>query len=426
MAAYEWLRTFAPNEHDPLSQTVPNVVETKLRRRLTLPLLTLYGIGVTVGAGIYVLIGAVAAHAGIFTPLSFVIAATVKGLTVAKNAELCGMFPVAAGEVAYVRAAFRRRWLTIFTGLTMIGASLIAIATVAIGSAGYIAQFVNVPQPVVVMVVIVSLGLVSAWGVLESVVLASIFTIIEFTGLLLIVIAGWRADLPIGSAIFAIPPLEYRAEMAIAFASLLAFFAFTGFEDLTNMAEETHAPERNVPLAMAITLVVTTLLYVLVSGIAVTALPIEKLSASPAPLSLVYREVAGFGPATIGVIAIVATLNTIIAQMTMAIRVVYGMASQGDLPRTLANVNQRTSTPLVATLGIVVLAVVLALIAPFEQLAEGTSLATLIVFALVNLALLKIRLTRSHVKRSFVRVPLVVPILGLMTCLAMIASSFVS
>jgi amino acid transporter len=192
------------------------------------------------------------------------------------------------------------------------------------------------------------------------------------------------------------------------------------------MAEETHAPERNVPLAMAITLVVTTLLYVLVSGIAVTALPIEKLSASPAPLSLVYREVAGFGPATIGVIAIVATLNTIIAQMTMAIRVVYGMASQGDLPRTLANVNQRTSTPLVATLGIVVLAVVLALIAPFEQLAEGTSLATLIVFALVNLALLKIRLTRSHVKRSFVRVPLVVPILGLMTCLAMIASSFVS
>jgi len=150
----------------------------QLRRRLNLPLLTLYGIGVTIGAGIYVLIGAIAGHAGRHAPLSFVFAAVVMGLTVGSYAELSTRYPVAAGEAAYVRAAFRKRWLSTAVGLTMIGTAIIATATVAIGSAGYIAQFVDLPQPLVVAVVIVALGLISAWGVLESVMLASLFTVI--------------------------------------------------------------------------------------------------------------------------------------------------------------------------------------------------------------------------------------------------------
>src|SRR5690242_6149675 len=121
--------------------------EPRLRRSLTLPLLTLYGIGATIGAGIYVLIGAVAAHAGRHAPLAFFIAAVVMGLTVASYAELCARFPVAAGEAAYVRAAFRRRWLSTLTGIVMIGSATIVAATVAIGSAGYIGQFVAWPKP---------------------------------------------------------------------------------------------------------------------------------------------------------------------------------------------------------------------------------------------------------------------------------------
>src|ERR1041385_8223686 len=171
----------------------------RLRRSLTLPLLTLYGIGVTVGAGIYVLIGSVARHAGIHAPLAFVLAAIVMGLTVASYAELCARYPVAAGEAAYVRAAFRKRWISTLTGLSMIGAGVIATATVAIGSAGYIAQFIDVPRPFIITAVIVSLALVSAWGVLQSVMLACIFTIVEVCGLVLIIVAGWHADLPIGS-----------------------------------------------------------------------------------------------------------------------------------------------------------------------------------------------------------------------------------
>jgi basic amino acid/polyamine antiporter, APA family len=330
---------------------------------------------------------------------------------------------VAAGEAAYVRAAFHRRWISTLTGLAMIGAGVVATATVAIGSAGYIEQFVGLPRPVIVTAVIVCLAMVSAWGVLESVLLACVFTVIEVSGLVMIVAAAWHADLPIGSSLFAMPTASFAQWSGISFAGLLAFFAFTGFEDLTNMAEETREPERNIPIAMAVTLVVTTGLYVLIAAIAVVALPIDRLATSPAPLSLLFREVAGISPTAISAIAIVATLNTIIAQMTMAIRVVYGLADQGDLPRVFAQVHRKTSTPLLATATIAILALCLALVAPFEKLAEATSLATLFVFALVNLALIKIRLGKAKRAPSILTVPLVVPVLGLLTCLAMAAIS---
>jgi APA family basic amino acid/polyamine antiporter len=172
-----------------------NPSEGQLQRRLGLPLLTLYGIGVTIGAGIYVLIGSVAGHAGKAAPLAFVIAAVVMGLTVASYAELCTRYPVAAGEAAYVRAAFHRRWLSMATGLVMIGSATIVAATVAIGSAGYISEFVAWPKPLIVTIVIVALALVSAWGVLESVVLAALLTLVEVSGLLLIVAAAVQADI---------------------------------------------------------------------------------------------------------------------------------------------------------------------------------------------------------------------------------------
>lgn len=394
-----------------------------LRRRLSLPLLVLYGVGVTIGAGIYVLIGSVAGHAGMHAPLAFVLAAIVMGLTVGSYAELCTRYPVAAGEAAYVKAAFRHRALSTATGLVMIASGVVAAATVALGSTGYIAHFIDWPAPLVVAIVVIVLGLVSAWGILESVLLASIFTIVEVAGLAIIIVAGVRADLPIASALFTMPSIQSGLWPGIAFASLLAFFAFTGFEDLTNMVEEAKTPERNVPIAMAITLVLTTILYVVISAIAVSALPIERLAASASPLSLVYRELAGVSPATISAIAIVATLNTVIAQMTMATRVVYGMAKLGDLPHVLGSVNRATATPLLATGSIIIATLTLAWLTPFERLAELTSISTLIVFAMVNLALLKLRFEGARPRPGVLTVPLFVPVLGLVSSLALIVSA---
>lgn len=396
-----------------------------LRRRLGLPLLTLYGIGITIGAGIYVLIGAVAGHAGVHAPWSFLLAGVAMALTVGSYAELATRIPVSAGEAAYVRAAFQSRFASTVTGLLAILIGVISSATVAIGSAGYIGQFVTLPQSVIVALVLLALGAVAAWGILESVLLASLFTLIETGGLLIIIVAGLHAQVPIAAAL-ALPPLEPAVLSGIAYASLRAFFAFIGFEGLANVVEEAKAPQRDIPRAMVFTLAISVALYLAVAAVAVSAVPPADLAASPAPLSLVFRALAGISPSTISAIAIVATLNTILAQMTMAARIVYGLARQGDLPKRVGQVHPKTGTPIIATALIVAATLVLALMVPFERLAESTSLATLLVFALVNLSLLRLRHRKHVTAGTHVRVPLWVPALGFVVCVAMMAAAILA
>jgi APA family basic amino acid/polyamine antiporter len=134
-----------------------------LRRRLTLPMLVLYGVGVTIGAGIYVLIGSMAAHAGVHAPLAFILAGIVMGFTAASYAELTTRFPVSAGEAAYVRAAFNSRFFAIAIGLLTIVIGVISSAAVSIGSVGYIREFIDLPHAAIVVLVVIGLGLVSAW-----------------------------------------------------------------------------------------------------------------------------------------------------------------------------------------------------------------------------------------------------------------------
>ena len=164
-------------DRDPAIQLPP-----RLRRRLSLPLLVLYGVGITIGAGIYVLIGAVAGHAGRQAPWAFLLAAATMALTVGSYAELATRFPVSAGEAAYVRAAFRSRLASTATGLITIVIGIVASAAVVLGAAGYIAQFTALPQSAVVALVLGALGAVAAWGILESVLLASLVTLIEAGG----------------------------------------------------------------------------------------------------------------------------------------------------------------------------------------------------------------------------------------------------
>src|SRR6267142_1674424 len=227
---------------DPsIESTVP------LRRRLGLPLLVLYGTGITIGAGIYVLVGQVAGHAGAYAPWSFVVAATVMALTVASYAELSTRFPVSAGEAAYVMAAFQSRRFATAIGLMTVAIGVISSATVTLGSAGYIQQFINLPPYLIAVAVVLFLGGVAAWGILESVLLASVITVIETGGLLVIIIAAIHADLPFAAAIVQMPPPDATVLSGIAFGSLLAFFAFIGFEDLANVVEEARVPHRDIP-----------------------------------------------------------------------------------------------------------------------------------------------------------------------------------
>ena len=210
-------------------------------------------------------------------------------------------------------------------------------------------------------------------------------------------------------------PLVPSPDIAIAVGvfggMLLAFFAFIGFEDMVNMAEEVHAPERTLPLAIILTLVVTSLIYVGVATVAVTVVAPELLAQSGAPLALVFTTASGLDPAAFSTIAVIATVNTVLIQIIMASRVIYGMAAGGALPAWLGRIHWRTHTPVVATLAVTVVILLLALFLPLTGLARMTSAVTLTVFTFVNLALARIKLTDEGPRPAF-QVPIAVPIVG--------------
>lgn len=395
-----------------------------LARRLTLPLAVLFGLGVTIGAGIYVLIGVAAGRAGMHAPWAFVLAAIVMAPTAASIAELASRMPVSAGEAAYVEAAFCAPWLTRTVGAMVVFVGITSAAAIARGSAGYIRELVPLPFMLLLVAVILTMGCVAIWGIMESVLVAATMTLIEIAGLLVIAAFGivtlpdFTARLP--EAVTGLHSIS--AVTGILSASLLAFFAFIGFESLANIAEEVKNPERTLPRAIAWTLLLSTGLYVLVVWVALIAVPREILAASTAPLSLVYSKVTGASPVVISAIAVVATINGIIAQMVMASRVIYGLADRGHMPGALAHVHEATRTPVAATLLVIALVLLLAITVPIGPLAEATSRITLAIFALVNAALVALKRRRPDIEPSF-RVPIAVPMAGAILCSALLFAS---
>lgn len=393
--------------------------KAQLKRSLTLPLIVLYGLGVTIGAGIYVLVGATASVAGSYAPLSFVLAALVMLPSACSFAELVGRLPVSAGEAAYVRAGFNSATLSVIVGLLVVSAGTVSAAAICLGSVGYIRQFIDVSGPVLIPIVVLLITFIAAWGVRESVTFAAVMTVIEIVGLLAVIAGGFLGGAAHDfSPVFA--PVSGETVMHIGFgvmsAGVLAFFAFIGFEDLVNMAEETQEPSRIMPRAIFLTLAISTTLYVLVSIVAVLNVPIADLAGAEAPLSLVFERTTGASPITISFIAIIATLNGVIVQVIMGARVIYGLSQQGSLPASLGYVHPVTRTPLVATALIGLIVIVLATLVPLKGLAELTSQITLTVFALVNLSLWHIKRRGDPAPAGTFINPQWVPLAGLICC----------
>lgn len=398
-----------------------------LKRSLGLTMLVLYGLGVTIGAGIYVLIGAAAARAGPNAPIAFLIAATIMALSAASFAELATRMPLSAGEAVYVEAGFSSKRAGFAAGLMVVAAALISSAAIAQGAAGYIGVFVNAPPAVLIVGVIVLTGLVAAWGISEAVWFAAVMTVIEICGLLAIVLAGlWRDPAILASAPLALTGLGSAAAWpGILGATMLAFFAFIGFEAMVNVAEEVEEPKRVLPLAIAITLAVSTALYILVVWVAIQSVPRAELAGSSAPLSLVFERLTGASPVLISLIAIFATVNGVIVQSLLASRVIYGMARQGTLPRALGEVNATTHTPLLATAVAVGLTLIAALALPIEKLADMTTQAMLVVFAAVNAALWMLK-RRGEGGQGGITVPIWVPVAGTVSCIALLLADLLS
>jgi amino acid transporter len=386
----------------------------------------LYGLGTTIGAGIYVLVGVAAGHAGLYAPVAFIIAALGIAPTALAYAELSGRLPVSAGEAAYARSGFRSEWIALLTGGLVIVSGLVSSATISVGCAGYLKTFVDFPDTVLVIAVVVLMGVAAIWGIMESVLLAALFTLIEAGGLIILIIYGFSSDLvDLHRLPEMIPPLNgFPLWLGIFNAGLMAIFAFVGFEDLVNVAEETKNPARNMPKAIFLTLGITTVLYALVTIVAVLAIPPAELVASEAPLSLVFSTLTGGSPIIISGIAIFATANTILVQFIMVSRVIYGMAKQGKYTGILAKINPLTRTPLIATVLVGAVTLILALTFPLVRLAELTSQVILLVWILVNTALVGIKLRKDPAPDNCFITPVWIPVSGAVICGALVVLSF--
>jgi amino acid transporter len=384
----------------------------ELSRSINLPLLTLYGLGTTIGAGIYVVIGETAAAAGYYLPAVFLIAAFVAGLSAASFAELSTRYPVSAGEAAYLRAGLGFSGLSLLTGLAVALSGAISSATLLQGGAGYLGEVIPLPQQALFIILLLAIGALVAWGILKSLLLTAIITLVEIGGLAL-VIAYAPAD-PVTlvmRAAAAAGPLDFTVLAGMSAAILLAFFAFIGFEDMVNVVEEVENPRRTMPAAIGLTLIITTLLYVWIALIAVNAVDPAELGGNNAPLALIFTSLSGHGVWIFSVIGTLAVINGVIIQLIMGSRVIYGLARLGQLPAILGYVSNRTRTPLYATALMCVVILALGLTLSLRDLAQTTSALTLAAFALVNLSLIIIKLRPEQPKDIF-RVPAAVPVLG--------------
>lgn len=389
----------------------------RLRRVLGLPLLTFYGLGTIVGAGIYVLVGKVAATAGVHTPLAFALAAITAGLTGVAYAELSARFPRSAGEAVYTQAAFDRNWLTLAVGWAVVLMGTVSAAAIVRGFVGYVELFVDSPDWLIVVTTVLALGAIACLGIGQSVGIAAAITVIEVLGLVFVIAVASPAlaQLPerLAQADAAGALLQPHTWSGILLGAVLAFYAFIGFEDMVNVAEEVQSPARTLPNAIFLAIVLSTVLYVLVSLVAISALSLDALAGSDAPMADIVAS-RGYDPRfSIGVISLLAVTNGALIQIIMASRVIYGLSQTGGAPAVLGRIERRFATPVLATAVITIVVLALGLWFPIEELARVTSLFTLGVFIVVNASLLRIRAAARHdPDTALPRYPLAFPVLG--------------
>ncbi|MDE2332982.1 MAG: amino acid permease [Rhodospirillales bacterium] len=355
----------------------PGPAPPGLRRVLTFWPLVLYGLGVIVGAGIYVATGAVIARAGDLAPLSFLLAGLAAGLTGLCYAELASRLPEASGSVGFVREAFQSRRLAQLSGAVLAVTVAISAGSIVHGSVLYMQQIVALPAGFLAAGLVVLFTAVALLGVRESVGLAALMSVVEIAGLLAAIAAGMaRLRLDQVARLVAVTPGGMSAALSGAF---IAFFAFLGFETLANLAEEVRQPQRTLPRGILGAIGASLVLYVAVASAAVLG-----GGEGRHPLIGLF---AGRNAIAFALLGTVAVANGVLVQIVMLSRLFYGMARQGQLPALLGRVSRRTDTPGPATLlaGAIVLAVVLAV--PFEPLLVWTNLLTLGLFVLVDLAL---------------------------------------
>jgi amino acid transporter len=379
-----------------------------------------YGLGDILGAGIYALMGKVAGVAGAHAWLGFGVSLLAASITALTYSELVNRFPRSGGEAFYAERGFGMPLVSSVTGWLVFCAGTLSLAAIAVVFAGYLESWLPaVPGPLVIVAFILALGFVNFRGIRESSMANIVCTVIEASGLVLVIVVGGAHLMGGGVGATGPPPatnplaLDGADPERVMQAAALAFFAFIGFQDMVNVAEEVEAPERNFPAAILTALGVAGIIYVAVAIIATAVVDPRVLGASSAPLTEVVEVAGGGGLARVfPVVALFAVANTGLLNFIMASRLLYGMAGQGLVPSPLARVHAGRRTPHLAILTVLTAALVLALSGTLGYLAGATSTLLLVVFLVVNLALVMVKRRDGAGDRPGFRVPAAVPLLG--------------
>jgi basic amino acid/polyamine antiporter, APA family len=408
-------------------ETLPE--QPELKRVMGPGLLLLFIVGDILGTGIYALTGQVAAEVGGVVWLPFLIAFVVALLTALSYLELVTKYPRAAGAALYTHKAFGIHFLTFLIAFAVMSSGITSASTASRAFAANFSEafgfdFGDYGVTFIAVAFIALVAAINFRGVGESVKLNVLLTVVELTGLLIIIgigfwaIAGGEGD--VSRAWTFQPSSEHGVFWSVIAATTLAFFAMVGFEDSVNMAEECKQPSRIFPKVLLGGLFITGVIYVLVAISAITLVPAAELGEGETPLLKVVQAGApNFPIGVFGIITMFAVANSALINMMMASRLIYGMSREQVLPEVLGKVHAGRKTPYIAIGFTSLLAVGLILFAGGVPALGGTTALLLLgVFAVVNIAVLVLR--KDKVDHPHFRTPTIVPILGAATCLFLV------
>ena len=393
--------------------------KVELKRELGLLEVTLSGVGIILGAGIYALIGKAAGLGGNSIWFSFALSALVAVFTGLSYAELASMFPKASAEYEYTRNAFGRR-LAFIIGWLIILSAVIGAATVALGFEGYFNSFFKIPSFPSAFLLIIALSFLLFYGIRETARFAVLATLIETAGLIIIIFIG----LPyLGKVDYFEMP---HGLTGVSQAAALVFFAYTGFESIVKLSEETKTPEKVIPKALMLAILISIVLYVLVAVSAVSVVGWEKLAASEAPFAdLAFSALGSNAFILLSAIALFATANTVLLMLLGASRIIYGMADSLTLPGILARVHPSRRTPWIAIIATTIFSVLFLFAGDITFVANVDNFTLFATFFVINASMILLRLKQPGMERPF-KVPLaigrfpVLPIVGLLFCVFML------
>jgi basic amino acid/polyamine antiporter, APA family len=388
-----------------------------LARRLGLTVLILYGVGDILGAGIYALVGKVAGIAGSAAWISFILSGILALVTGLSYAELSSRIPRSAGAAAFSARAFKNPLIPGLVGILVLTSGITSSATVSLAFYGYLNEFIEVAQLPAAIGLLALINLVSFLGIHHSVRTNNILTAIELFGLLLVIGVGLSYALGQQESRPFTESLAPHSDWgAVLLGVTLAFYAFIGFEDLANLAEEAKDPRRDLPRAILVSIALSTVLYLLVILTVLGVMSPEDAARSPTPLLDVMR-IGGIiiPPEGFALIAIIAIANTGLANAIMASRLLYGMAHHRLLPAILMRVHPYRQTPWVAIGLTFALSVLLVVTGRVSILAQTTTLLLTLAFFMAHLSLIIVRKQQPSSAEIF-RVPGFIPYLGLIFC----------